>query len=208
MIIPGQVWNGLHKVTGLGPGIHIGPGGSSTRISGCYIDNTWLNLVDPSRVTIADGLFYVAYNEIVAGPRSSVNGLVMQGNIYSGPLNQTNVVVSGQFKRENVEEVQFDGTIRFNEPASPIPTVTTSVSLAAELVNETMFRFEFHRNQSAATQLLFPWIDTISYSVVFGANDGQFVQHYAEIASDTEVLVRFERPVTAKVSVTATQGQS
>lgn len=90
----------------------------------------------------------------------------------------------------------------------PIPTVTTSVSLAAELVGETLYRFEFHSNQSASEQLLFPWIDAISYTVVFGANGGQFVQHYAELAGDTAVEVRFERPVTAKLSATATQGQS
>ena len=51
-----HVWNGLHKIAGLGPGIHVGPGGSTTRISDCYLDNTWLNLVDPSRLAVFGGV--------------------------------------------------------------------------------------------------------------------------------------------------------
>lgn len=132
----------------------------------------------------------------------------MQGNIYSGPLNVSNVVVSGRFQRENISEVTLDDTIRFRDAALPAPTVSTSVSLSGDLIEETTHRFEFHTNQSAVKQLLFPWIDMVAYSVVFGANCGQFVQHYAELVDDTVVEVRFERPVTATVTATATQGHT
>ena len=195
-------------MAGLGPGIHLGPGASTTRISACYIDNTWLNIVDPNRVTVLDGFFYQAYTTLVAGPRSVVAGLVMQGNIYSGPLNRSNIVVSGQFNRENVTEVELDDdAVRFVDSASPTPTVATSVSLSSFVNGETLHRFEFSTNQSAAKQLLFPWVDVVAYSVVFGANSGQFVQHFAELVGDSAVDIHFERPVTATVSVTATQGQ-
>jgi hypothetical protein len=81
------------------------------------------------------------------------------------------------------------------------------VSLSGELVGETTHRFDFYADHSASKQLLFPWVDTVAYSVVFGANSGQFVQHYAERVGDTAVEVRFERAVTATVSATAMQGQ-
>jgi hypothetical protein len=47
-----HVWNNLHEATPCcnGPGMHIGPGASYTRVTDSYIDNSWLNIVDPSNV--------------------------------------------------------------------------------------------------------------------------------------------------------------
>jgi hypothetical protein len=189
-----HIWNGLHKVAGLGPGIHVGPGGTLTRISDCYLDNTWLNIVDPSRVTVLDGLFYMANTMLVSGPRASIAGLTMQANVYSGPLDKPNVEITGHFARADVSEFKLDDEILLGGG----PFVATSVTQVISSVGAATdsFPFEFRGNQSQQ-QLLFTWIDTVQYSISYVANStgSRFTSHFAEI-DNSSVVVRFETPVT------------
>ena len=201
-----HVWNGLHKVSGIGPGIHIGPGGSLTRISGCYFDNTWLNIVDPSRATVLGSLFYQANTVLVSGPRSSIAGLTMRDNVYSGPLNSSNVEISGEFQQGNVTELRIEDEIQLPGGSTPPnPTAATSVSQARSL-SGTSAIFEFHTDHSQPRVLLFPWIDFLSVSVAHQGSGGGFIVHRTEV-NGSAVTVRLEAEVDVTVYVTAALSQ-
>ena len=207
-----HVWNGLHA--GNGPGIHLGPGGTATRLTDCYWDNSFLNIVDPSRVIVTGGFFYQANVVLVSGPRQSIIGLVLEDNIFSAldvpcpahPRAIPNVQAVGSFARGNVSQVHISDS---DVQVSSVPTVASSVSRSLSAVEASVFRFELHEsdNTTQPRVLLFGWIDALQYSVAYTtAGAAGFVAHRADV-NGSSVRVVFERPVSATVFLTASQGE-
>lgn len=77
------------------------------------------------------------------------SGLVMRGNIYSGPLNSSNIHIAGEFQRSAIKTAVLDDEVRLQGPM-----VATSVSLSAMLVEAASARLVFHGNASQVRHVI------------------------------------------------------
>jgi len=111
----------------------------------------------------------------------------------------------GRFARGNVSQVHISDS---DVQVSSVPTVASSVSRSLSAAEASVFRFELHESDGAPRVLLFGWVDTLEYSVAYdaGAAAAAFVAHRAEV-NGSSVRVLFERPVSATVFLTASQGE-
>eukprot|EP01046_Picozoa_sp_COSAG06_P066461 COSAG06_NODE_16777_length_981_cov_1.521542_1_plen_81_part_00 len=73
----------------------------------------------------------------------------MRGNLYSGPLNSSNVQLAGEFQRSAIKTAVLDDEVRLQGPM-----VATSVSLSAVLVEATSARLVFHGNASQVRHVI------------------------------------------------------
>ena len=161
------------------------------------------------------GFFYQANVVLVSGPRQSILGLVLEDNIFSAldvpcpahPRAIPNVQAVGRFARGNVSQVHISDS---DVQVSSVPTVASSVSRSLSAVEASVFRFELHESDNATQPrvLLFGWVDALEYSVAYdaGAAAAGFVAHRADV-NGSSVRVVFERPVSATVFLTASQGE-
>ena len=73
----------VHTWNGGGIGIKITA--PQTRLLGCYLDYNFLQVVDPSQLTVTETFFLETYANFTSAESKALRGVYFEGNVYAGP---------------------------------------------------------------------------------------------------------------------------
>jgi len=152
-----NVLEAVHTWNGGGVGISLGSaaagsyGGHQNRLLGCYLDYNRLEMYDPSS-TVVESTFFLATHAVIHALKGTVDGLIMRYNTYTTPQS---VVLDGHF--HSAKNVHISEEVGASKSTRARRSLTRTGAAAGE------YTFDF------ADELLFPWIDSVRYSVTLAS---------------------------------------
>jgi len=208
-----NVLEAVHSWNGGRGGVAVEVVGGPNRFIGCYMDWSVLHATDPQSLVVENTLFLNTHAVLAASGDSwkmDAEHVRFFDNTYSfypgqQHYNKTSIELSGDFKKDRVVDVVVrdatDITWQKNETGllkSTTATKTRTLSLCSTCAGSSL-RFDF------ADELLFPWIDTVLYSVSTSGQSGPtLAAHSAATPVGTTVEVQFAPSAEAGVEVSVT----
>eukprot|EP00041_Stephanoeca_diplocostata_P018942 m.401419 g.401419 ORF g.401419 m.401419 type:complete len:547 (-) comp21165_c0_seq9:182-1822(-) len=217
---PANVLTAVHTWNGGGIGILVNET-QQVRLLGCYLDYNTLTLVHPFQHVVRDS-FFLNTNAVIApyaptggwipgGSGPLVKAVVFNGNTYAldkstgWGVNRSIVIELPSTNGSTAQDLpfgpaqcsQFFATGEISDNPMSVVQTQARQTQTQTLASEWFFDF--------SEQLLFPWIESVEYSMTFDDESDMFVPHAALSPSGTTVRVHTQRNVSATVTVNVAQ---
>jgi hypothetical protein len=187
-----------------------------TRLLGCYLDYNFLQVVDPSGLTVTESFFLETHANFTSSKKTTIDGVYFEGNVYATSGDSISIdpaFVDGSGENSPPPGIPpahcilntallamlWPDTIIANEINGGCRLkLTTSRKTVTHVLPSAMFEFDF------SDVLLLPTIEEVMYSFTASAADSRWVAHSA-MKQGKGVVVHFQTPVVGSVTVEVAQ---